>query len=326
MAKNELKKTYNTFGTNPILNRAHQIRRDDDVIKTPKCTVEDVDWAVMSYLRDIIKPVIIENGQKIDVPIMWSSGEKWAQVQARGYMRDRKGKIMTPVISIRRGTITERDTLKKLDVNNNPAGNSLIYQNKFTKANRYDRFSLTNNSKPLREYYVTAIPEFVDVSYELLLWTEYTEQMNEIIQQIMPTGGFAWGTTWKFPTFISDYSFETTNTTGEDRIVRATLPLTTKATILMEDELRQSTVKKSYSVKRVTFKSETLAFDANVSEGPIGGYGYPIDKNKQFKDRPGPEGSQHEEQEQGTKPTSAIRSIQGIRDLAEDRPHADDDI
>ena len=49
---------------------------------------------------------------------MYANGEKWAQVQARGFMRDRKGKIMTPIISIRRGSITERDSLKKLDVKN----------------------------------------------------------------------------------------------------------------------------------------------------------------------------------------------------------------
>ena len=202
MAKKQLNKTITTFSNDPLVNRANQIRRDDDTIKTPKCTIEDVDWAIMSYLRDIVKPQITENGAIIDVPIMYANGEKWAQVQAKGYMRDRKGKIMTPVISIRRTTITERDMLKKLDVNQNPSGNAQVLQNKFTTINRYDRFSVTRGVQPTKEFYVTSIPEFVDVAYELLLWTEYTEQMNSLIEQIMPTGGFAWGTTWKFPTFI----------------------------------------------------------------------------------------------------------------------------
>ena len=324
MANNELKRTYSTFQRNAILNRAGQIRRDDDIVKTPKVTLEDVDWAMMSYIRDEIKPYVIENGQKIEVPIMYANGEKWAQVQARGYMRDRKGKIMTPVISIRRVSIAERDTLKTLGVNQNPDDNVLTHRNKFTQQNKYDRFSVTQNIKPLREFYVTAVPEFIDVSYELLLWTEYTEQMNSVVEQIMPLNGFAWGTTWKFPVYISDYSFETTNATGEDRVVRCTLPFVAKGTLLMADELRESTIQKRFSVKRVTFKSETEAFDANVSEGPIGGYGYPIQKNKPFKDRPGPDGSQAEEKEQGTKPTSIIRSVEGIRDLQQERPHADE--
>jgi hypothetical protein len=267
-----LKKTSSTFSKDQITNRAKQIRRDDDIIKTPKCSIEDVDWAVLSYIRDVIQPTIIENNQVIDIPIMWANGETWAQVQARGYMRDRKGKIMTPVISIKRNSITERDQLKKLDVNQNPDGNAQLLQNKFTKVNRYNKFSVLRGEQPLREYYVTAIPEYIDVAYELLIWTEYTEQLNTVIEQIMPTGGFAWGTTFKFPTFISDYSFETVNATGEDRIVRATLPLTTKATLLMTDELRRSTIQKQLSIKKVSFNSETETFNTNISDDPPGGY------------------------------------------------------
>jgi len=254
----------------------------------------------------------------IDIPVMYANGEKWAQVQARGYMRDRKGKIMTPVISIRRTSITERDQLKKLDVNKNPEGNALVLQNKFTTINRYDRFSVIRGDKRAKEFYVTAIPEFVDVSYELLLWCEYTEQMNSVVEQIMPTGGFAWGTTWKFPTYISDYSFETVNATGEDRIVRCTLPLTTKATLMMEDELRRSTVQKNYSVKRVSFKSETEAFDVNTSKPPAGGY-RDLRAKEGYGKRPGLDNSTIPQEQTTSKRT---RSITGIQDLA-DRRHAD---
>ena len=191
MAQNKLNNSYSTFSNDQISNRAKQIRRDNDIVKTPKCSIEDVDWAILSYIRDVIQPTVIENDKIIDIPVMWANGETWAQVQARGYMRDRKGKIMTPVISIKRNTITERDQLKKLDVNKNPDGNAQLLQNKFTKANQYNRFSVLRGEQPLKEYYIAAIPEFIDVSYELLLWTEYTEQMNSVIEQIMPTGGFA---------------------------------------------------------------------------------------------------------------------------------------
>ena len=319
MAKKRLNKSYSSFSNDPIHNRAHQIRRDDDIIKTPKCTIEDVDWAIMSYLQETIKPVITENGQTIDIPIMWANGEKWAQVQAKGYMRDRKGKIMTPLISIRRNSITERDTLKKLDVNKNPSGNSQLLQNKFSTVNRYSRFSVIRGIQPTKEFYVTSVPEFVDVTYELLLWTEYTEQMNAVIEQIMPTGGFAWGTTWKFQTNIGNYTFETMNNTGEDRVVRATLPLTTKATLMMEDELRKSTVQKNYSVKRVSFKSETEAFNVDTSNPPPKGY-KDFRANEGFEKKPGLDNSQIP-QEQTT--STRTRSISGIQDLT-NRRHADD--
>jgi hypothetical protein len=80
----------------------------------------------------------------------------------------------------------------------------------------------------------------------------------------MPNGGLAWGTTWKFPAYIQDYTFETVSSPGEDRIVRATLPLTVKATLLMPFELRRSTLQKRYSIKRVVFGSENESFNADA--------------------------------------------------------------
>ena len=59
MAEKRLNKTISSFSRDQILNRANEIRRDDDIIKTPKVTIEDVDWALMSFLRDEIKPQII---------------------------------------------------------------------------------------------------------------------------------------------------------------------------------------------------------------------------------------------------------------------------
>ncbi len=274
MGKIKLNRTYSTFSKDKQIERANEVRRDTDVIKTPSCTIYDVDYAIMSYLRDVIKPTVVEDGNVIDVPVIYANGEKWSQVQKHGYMRDTKGKIMAPVMIIKRNSIVERDTLKKLDVNQNPSGNAMVMKNAFTQQNKYDRFSVLTNIRQSNEVYITSVPEFIDVSYELLLWTNYTDQLNGIIEQIMPTGGFAWGTTWKFNTYIDDYSFETMNSTGEDRLVRATLPLRTKATLLNEFELKKSTVEKRFAIKQIKFGSEYEAdnFPATFTAPPAGNY------------------------------------------------------
>lgn len=278
MGKPQLNKTYTAFTNNPKFDRSGEVRRDNDLIKTPKCTIYDVDYAIISYLRDVIQPQVIEHDALVDVPIVYSSGEKWAMVRARGYMLDTNGKLMTPVISLKRNSITERDTLKKLDVNWNPSGdnayarNTMLFQNKFSRVNQYDRFSMLQGAKPVRELYVSAVPEYIDVSYDLMIWTQLNEQMNSIIEEIMPVTGYAWGTTWKFPTLISDYTFETLNTVGEERVIRTTIPLTVKATLMIPFEVRRSQVLKQYSVKRVVFGSETDSFNVNVTDPPPNGY------------------------------------------------------
>lgn len=274
----ELRRSYSTYTDNRDLfanttkRQVDQIRRDNDVVKTPKCTIIDIDFAIMSYIKETIQPQIIENNAVVDVPVFYANGEKWAQYQSRGYMLDDRGKIITPYIGLRRNSITDRGVIKTLAVNRNPAGNEHVYRNKFTLRNKYDRFSVLQGIQPSQEYYLSPVPEFIDVTYDLLIWTEYTDQMNSIIEQIMPLNGFAWGTTWKFPTMISDYTFDTVNTIGEDRLVRATLPLTVKGTLLMPYELRVSNFRKMFSIKKITFGNETETFNPNISDPPPGGY------------------------------------------------------
>ena len=304
MAINRLNKTSNTHGDDKIVNRAEQVRRDDDNIKTPAVTIADCDFAILSYLQDVVQPKIIENATTIDVPIMFANGEKWVQIQSRGYMRDAKGKLMTPLISIRRSSVTERDNLKSLGVNENPGGMGLVHSNKFTKSNMYDKFNVMQGTKPTREFFVSPIPEYVDVSYELMLWTQYTEQMNSLVEQLIPLSGFAWGTTWKFISFLQDVSFETINSTGEDRLIRATIPLNTKGILLAESELRKSNLQKQYAVKKITFANEVESFNVNTFDTPAGGWTgtIPADAPRQPSEVPnvGQDG---------------IRTVRGIQDL-----------
>ena len=76
MAKIKLNKSYSSAGEDQKINRADQVRRDTDTIKTPTCTIYDVDYAIISYLREVVHPQIEEDGLKIDVPIMYANGEK----------------------------------------------------------------------------------------------------------------------------------------------------------------------------------------------------------------------------------------------------------
>ena len=90
-----LKKTV-TSRPDLILNRAEQIRRDDDVVKTPKRTVYDIDFAIKWYLENEIQPQVEQNGEITKIPIIFSNGEKWDSVRRLGYARDEKGKLQSP--------------------------------------------------------------------------------------------------------------------------------------------------------------------------------------------------------------------------------------
>lgn len=251
-----------------ILNRAEQIRRDDDVIKTPKRTLFDIDYAIKWYVENEIQPQIKSNQELITVPVIFANGEKWDNVQRLGYLRDEKGKLQSPMIMLKRGSVVERDSYRTLDVNWPQAENQIIVRPKYNERNRYEDelFPIPDripaNSKKI---YLIDVPKYVTIEYEMMLWCDFTTQMNDLVDQILPYNRFAWGDEGnKFATSMGAVTFETINTTGEDRLVRATIPLTIQATLLSGQEARLETIKKMYSVKKVIFDVVVDVGDLNI--------------------------------------------------------------
>ena len=199
-------------------------------IKDVSIALYDVDYAVKWHIENVIQPTVVEENSVITVPVLFAAGEKWAAVQKHGYLRDNQGKLLTPLIMIRRNSVTKREDIQDLKVLETQEAR-ITFETKYTAANRYDRFSLTNN-KPKKEYYSIDVPKFVQVDYELLCWTNNTVQLNELVEQLMWFDGKAFGDSHKFITHIDTPSFEAVNSTGEDRLVRATMGMRTKAHIL----------------------------------------------------------------------------------------------
>ena len=246
-----------TIGSpNVTLNRALQTRRDDDVIRSPKRTLYDIDYAIKWFIENDIRPQITADQTLIDIPIIYANGEKWDNVQRLGYLRDEKGMLQSPVIMLKRNSVIERDNIKTLDVNYNPNENVLTYRSKYNERNRYNdpMPNIGNEGATQDKIYIINIPKYVTIEYDMMIWCDFTMQLNDVVEQILPYGRFSWGNgSEKFPTTIGSVNFETINTVGEDRLVRATIPLTVLATLLSETETQISTIKKMYAIKKVVF-------------------------------------------------------------------------
>jgi len=259
-----------TEGLTPdlLLNRANQTRRDDDVIRSAKRTAYDIDYAIKWYIDNEIQPQITANESVINVPVIFSNGEKWDNVRRLGYLRDEKGMLQSPLIMLKRNSIAERDSYRTLDVNRPQSGNQLVYRQRYNERNRYEDelFPIPKNEpQPSENIYIVDIPKYVTLEYDMMVWCDFTTQLNDLIDQILPYGRFAWGNDAnKFATAIGSISFETVNTVGEDRLVRATIPLTVQGTLLSEQESRIETVRKMYSIKKVSFDISVDVGDLNI--------------------------------------------------------------
>lgn len=240
-----------------LLNRALQTRRDDDVIRTKKRTLYDIDFAIKWYIDNEIQPQIVDNEMVISVPVIFANGEKWDNVRRLGYLRDEKGMLQSPLIMLKRSTAVERDNMRTLDVNRMPAENFLTARQKYNARNRYEDelYPIPNIEKAQSDkIYVVDIPKYMTVEYEMMLWCDFTTQLNDVVDQILPYGRYLWGNEGnRYETAIGSITFETVNTSGEDRLVRATIPLTVQGTLLSQQEARTETLKTMYSVKKVSF-------------------------------------------------------------------------
>ena len=158
--------------------RATTLRRDKDDVKNVSVTLMDMDSAIMYYFENVIKPMVFENGEQVKVPVMYASPERWYSINKNGFMRDSKRRIILPVIAFRRTGMEKDDTIAvdKID----PQDPKLFYtfERKYTDNNRYDNFSVQQGVIPQREYYNVAVPDYMVLNYDFIIFTHYIEQMN----------------------------------------------------------------------------------------------------------------------------------------------------
>jgi hypothetical protein len=137
---------------------------------------------------------------------------------------------------IKRESIEKRRDLgNKLDANNPQL--YVTYQEKFTKRNQYDNFSLLNNRIPQKEFTATVVPDYVNLTYQGIIWTDYISQLNKIIEAINYSSDSYWGDSeqFKFMAMIDQFSNINELTTDDSRIVRASFSLKLQGYIIPEN-------------------------------------------------------------------------------------------
>jgi hypothetical protein len=206
--------------------RENQRTRKNDDVKQFSVGLKDVDEAIFYYFNNVIRPSVIQNGTKINVPVLYGSPERWAAMQKDGFYRDNNGKIQTPLIMFKRDSIEKNRTLgNKMDANNpNHFG---IFQKSYSQKNFYDNFAALNNRIPVKEYYGVIIPDYVNLVYSCTVFTEYVEQMNKIVESINFSSDSYWGDPerFKFRAAIDTYTTVTELVQGGDRTVKTSFQI-----------------------------------------------------------------------------------------------------
>jgi hypothetical protein len=219
------KETGNPNNANNI-NRGNQISFNGDSTKPFSIGIQDIDESIMFYFKNVIKPFVIQNGERLEVPIIYGSPEKWASFQKFGYFRDAQGKIMMPLIMFKRDNIEKVRTMSnKLDANN--PHNISIHRKSYSPKNAYDNFNVLNNVKPQKQNYAIVVPDYITLTYSCTINTYYMDQLNKIVEAIEYASDSYWGdpSRFQFRAMIDSFAIKTEISDKEERTVSSTFSI-----------------------------------------------------------------------------------------------------
>jgi len=217
------------------VNRSNVTRRDDDTTKDVNIGLQDHDEAIAYYFDKVIQPSIIKNGQRVEVPLVYGSPERWKSVQRDGYYRDKEGKIQTPLIMFKRDSVEKRRDLgNKMDANNPQL--QYTFQKKYTKRNQYDNFSVLQGRTPQRELHAVVVPDYVTLNYSFTIWTSFVADMNKMVEAINYASDSYWGDfeRFKFNARIDTFSNRVELSQGNNRVVKTDFGLKLQGYIIPE--------------------------------------------------------------------------------------------
>ena len=254
---------YDDPNVKPI-SRALQTSFKGDNIKPFSIGIQDIDEAVFYYFENVIQPSVYQNEERLPVPIVYGSQEKWKSFQKDGYYRDQNGKIMAPLIMFKRDSIDKvRSIGNKLDANN--PHNYSVSQKKYDARNSYDNFKVLTNRIPEKQYYATVIPDYITITYSCIVFTYYVEQLNKIIESIEYASDAYWGDPerFKFKAMIDSFGFQTELVNNDERIVRSTFSIKLNGYIVPEILQKDiNSIKKFSDKTKLIFSIEASSLDS----------------------------------------------------------------
>ena len=247
-------------------NRAMQTSFRNDNTKPFSVGLQDIDGAIMYYFQNVIRPFVVQNEERIEVPVIYGSPEKWKSYQKDGYYRDVNGAIMAPLIMFKRDSIEKNRTIaNKLDANK--PNNYTVTEKQYSPGNIYSNFNVLTNRIPTTTYYASVVPDYLTLTYSCVVFTYYVEQLNKIVEAIEYASDAYWGNPeqFQFQTRIDTFNTVTELQNNAERLVRSTFNIKVYGYIV--PEVLQKDLN---SIKKFSSKSKIIInLETSISDTPL---------------------------------------------------------
>ena len=171
-------------------------------------TIETIDGALVKLVRDDLNIFCTTGEGWKKVPVIWTSAERNFQTKDNKDLRDSSGVLIKPIITIERSSITKDISRRGFlhgnipDINDPKGGTITIARqinqdktSKFANADSKRLYGKKNfrtrvaSGKTVYETITIPLPNYIEVQYKVSLYSEYQQQINEMISPMMLAGG-----------------------------------------------------------------------------------------------------------------------------------------
>ena len=254
-------------------NESQTIIPGIDLSQQYSITLKDIDTAIMKYIKNVIKPTVQEANERVKVTVMYGNEERWKAVRKRGVLRDKNNSLILPLIMLKRVSVEKSDMIPGYEHDIRRKYTDIVRNTGWSKENRYTKFAVQNNELPVYENLVTSIPNFVNISYEFVLWTNFIEQMNPLVETFMEHDKTYWGDkdTYRFISTLDSVSDASEMNQDGEIFIKSTFSVISKAYLLPEETNsivmgKMNQVQKRLSPSKVVFGLESDATDYQVGK------------------------------------------------------------
>ena len=301
----------------------------------PSCGLEDLDFAIFNLFNKQIPLYYDHHGEQKKIPVIFATGERFAILRRNKPLTDKKGALILPLISITRSGL---ENVPQKGMANNQMFPEVLARRiskdntEWRQLNNFEGFEHIShtlkknatdfNLKPKLEnniYETIEIPpvKYFGATYEISIWSSFTQQMNDIITTIMSAYTINPGQQFKveskkgywFPAFIdSSFSQDTSyqDFTDAERYIKYNMTMMATGYILAPDILGGKVSLKSL-VSAPTLSFETLIDDLDV-QPTVGGI--PVnDPDARILDDLRHEGDTNIAQRVGVDPVSSLERL-----------------
>ena len=209
-------------------------------------TLENIDMGMYEWIRDTLDLHTTTNTGYKKVPVIWLGAERSFQIKHNKELRNSDDRLRLPIIAVTRESVAKDPSFKGAfqahyyQENDYKGGVVTIYRKinqkkhadyrntQFTQANKNKRSTgrippSRAKERVLYQQITIPVPSYVTVMYNIILRTEYQQQMNDLVSPFISRTGninsfFFERNNYKYESFIQQDFTETKNIKdlGED--------------------------------------------------------------------------------------------------------------